>query len=293
MKPISDAWSVVLQLNTYCGRACVYCSRLDRHLRQRDRMNMSAETLSRAIHSLKGWTRPIGIIGGEPTYHPDFPALCALLRALVPRSQLHLYTAGGPLFEKHFSRIADTFGHVAYNPHTASQVAVCRHQPFTVAVADVVPDPVLRQELIDDCWVQRTWCPCVAPWGRAYFCEVAYSWAMIQGEHDTGYELTPDWWQRTPEEFRDQRDRYCWRCGMCVPMERQPMTTMRERVSRSNRELFARLGSLKRGPEWIEPYDPIFTRADIERNKVGWKPGNFREDLRSDECAGEQWGSTK
>ena len=283
MKPISEAWLCQIDITNFCGRGCVYCSRYDRHIRQDQRFNMNLEFFEKAVLSLKDFPGKIGIIGGEPVYHPKFKEICFLLQKLLSKERrqgLWLWSSGGVLFEKYKMLIKETFAGVAYNPHTEYQQGICKHQPITVAVEDVVEPGVYRDKLINDCWVQKTWCPTITSKG-AFFCEVAGALDMIL-DGLGGYTIEPEWWGRTPEEFQDQIDRYCLYCGMPVPMERQLLKNKKEKFSLGLLKLFKEHGLPKLTKDYVEVFDKRFTVEEIEEAKKIWDPGNYRGDKHED-----------
>jgi len=283
MKPISEAWLCQIDITNFCGRGCVYCSRYDRHIRSDQRFNMDLGFFEEVVLSLKDFPGKIGVIGGEPVYHPKFEEICLLLQKLLSKERrrgLWLWSSGGALFEKYKKLIGETFAGVAYNPHTKSQQKVCRHQPITVAIGDVVEPGEYRDKLIDDCWVQKTWCPTVTSKG-AFFCEVAGALDMLL-DGPGGYLIESEWWARTPEEFQDQVDRYCLHCGMPVPMERQLLKDKKERVSLGLLSLFKEHRLLKLTEEFVDVFDRRFTIEEIEEAKKTWDPGNYRGDKQKD-----------
>ena len=96
MKPIGDAWFCQIEVTNHCHLACTYCSRYMRHIRPDQRFHMELDFFEQALDSLEGFRGRIGIIGGEPTLHPQFAELCEILRGRYPPAQLGLWSAGGP-----------------------------------------------------------------------------------------------------------------------------------------------------------------------------------------------------
>jgi len=263
---------------------------------------MDLDYMEKCLDALKDWPRPvpygqprslIGIIGGEPIMHPQFEEMCELLLSKFPKRYLGLWTAGFPPKRwKEVKKIAKkTFGFLAYNEHNIEQLELCKHQPITVAIEEVVPDIAYREMLIDDCWVQRTWCPTISPKG-GFFCEVAYAIDQIL-EGPGGYDATdPEWWRKDPADFRDQRDRYCGKCGMAIPMERQTLVNTKHKFTPNLLALFRQHSLPGVGDDRIELFEKKFTIEELEANKGGWYPGNYRGDRHSDESCLEGPGST-
>lgn len=276
MKPIADAWLNLVDVTYLCPDGCIYCSRHMRHLRPDQRFSMTADDVRKAI-VLYPLEKGVGIIGGEPTISPHFEDICRMIQEFGSRARFHLFTAGGPRFEKLRPLIDATFGTIYINRHTDQQKAVCKHQPSLVANGEAVFDSVYRAKLVWNCWVQLKWCPTVTSKG-AFFCEIAAAWDhLIDGPG--GYRLEPGWWQRTPAEFADQVARYCHLCGMPVPLPRQPLCNGRELITPKNLELLRSLGCARLGPDDVEVFDQVLSCEQLEQNRRGWNPGNYREDI--------------
>lgn len=290
MKPISEAWCCQIELTNFCGHDCLYCSRHNKHIRKDQRFFMSTEFLESALDSLKDWPGKIGIIGGEPLLHPEFEKCCKIIQSKFDRGKMGLWTSGGSRWESLKPFIDETFVFVAYNEHNKQQKEVCKHQPLTLAICDLVPDVELREKLIDDCWVQRTWCPTISPKG-AFFCEVAYALDLIF-DGPGGFEITEDWWKRTPEEYKKQRDRYCKFCGMALPYERELIKNTKEKFSKTSLSLFQKHNLKNIEDDKIELIDTILNESDIKKIAKTWFPGNYRGDNQEDSTCIEGKGST-
>jgi hypothetical protein len=202
-----------------------------------------------------------------------------------------LFTSGGKDWPRYKTLAQKTFGAIALNAHNLKQKKVCRHQRLTVAIKDIIKDEAYRNELIDDCWVQRQWSPMITMKG-AFFCEVAASQDLLW-DGPGGYPIEQNWWKRTPEQFKEQRDRYCENCGMCVPMDRDFIGGNIEQMSpsvyakmREHRNVKIDLG--KR----IEIYDKQLSIPETETNKLNWYPANNHGDIREDHNAPGGRGAT-
>jgi len=283
MKPISKAWLCQIDVTNICGKGCVYCSRHDRHIRQDQRYSMSLTDFKKALLSVKEFPGNIGIIGGEPLYHPQFEELCLIIQDVFSKKEIKrvkLWTSAVSLYEKKYKKIiGESFGNIAsFNVHDNGQREVCKHQPITMAIGEVVAPGEYRDKLISDCWVQKIWCPTITNKG-AFFCEVAGALdTIIDGPG--GYPVERGWWKRTPEQFQDQVERYCHLCGMPVPVERQLLKDEIEKVSPKLLKLFKE----KNLPHTnsMELFDRQLSIADMEKAKLTWDPGNFRGDIQGD-----------
>jgi hypothetical protein len=292
MKPIYDAWCVQIDITNCCFKSCLYCSRYNRHLRKDQRRHMTMEQFITALDSLKHWPTMIGIIGGEPLLHPQFVEFCEEIKMRFPKQKMGLWTSGPKSYQPNIKLITETFGFIAYNEHSQKQLNTCKHQPLTVAMNEVILDEDLRKQLIDDCWVQRTWCATINHFG-AYFCEVAAAYDVLMNEGINAWPVTPDWWRKTPDQFQNEVGKFCHTCGMAIPMERE---FIKNRVEKFTLELllkFREHGLSRVTDADIQLYEHIFTKEEIKHNIKYWAPGNYRGDLYDDEVALEGRGFTK
>jgi hypothetical protein len=253
---------------------------------------MTLQQIVTALDSLKTWPSKIGIIGGEPLLHPEFPQICELIRCKFPPSKMGLWTSGGKNFQKYLPLIQKTFGQIAYNEHNETQLKTCKHQPLTIAIKDVVKDDDLRKSLIDDCWVQRTWCATINHFG-AYFCEVAAAQDVLLNEGRNAWPVDAGWWKKVPAQFQDQVNKFCDNCGMAIPMERELILKKTEKFSPSVLKMFEEKNCRKISDNDVELFPYQFTKEDILKNIETWTPGNYRGDLKKDENAPEGKGFTK
>ena len=70
MKAIYDFITIQVELTNACIHSCSNCTRFCGH--HKKPFYMDWETFKRAIDTLEKWPRYIGIMGGEPTLHPEF-----------------------------------------------------------------------------------------------------------------------------------------------------------------------------------------------------------------------------
>ena len=188
MQPITSSWAYLIDITYFCGRGCIYCTRSDRHMGER-RYHMTVEEVERAIVSYSPLT-PIGIIGGEPQQHPEFERICELIQTYYSIPFI-LFTSIPPSESKYGDLILKSFPFVPTHEHTKEQESQFTHQPMTIAIKDAVKDEKLREMLIDDCWLQRKWCPTITKDG-AFFCETGASIARMMGMD--GWPVEPGWW---------------------------------------------------------------------------------------------------
>ena len=134
MRPLADAWSILIEVTNACRLRCAHCTAGVPHVRRPIFMQLGA--VDQALKSLKGWKKGVGCFGGEPTMHPEFAEICALFRAHFPRKQCALWTCGGRTYEQHRQVIDETFAIVAYNDHESPGF----HQPLMIVCDEVRAD---------------------------------------------------------------------------------------------------------------------------------------------------------
>lgn len=211
---------------------------------------MSIPDVQKAIRSLNGFKQQIGIMGGEPTLHPEFRRICYEMTK-IPIERRSLWTNGFKA-DEYRDVIEDTFlpENIIYNNHEDdSDVDV--HQPIGLKSKDLVEDDFLRGLLIGNCWVQWRWAASINPKG-GYFCEVAAAMDMRDNGH-YGHEIKPGWWDKDPNEFLDQVMHFCPNCSACVPMKGQ----------RANAKDTAIYG--------------VDEKSIMERIRLGWYPYDHRK----------------
>jgi hypothetical protein len=245
----------------HCGNCTRYCSLV------KDQYYMPLEDVKRAIDSTIGYPSFTGIMGGEPLLHPDFDEICRYARSKRDSRQLGLWTTLPKGFEHHAQRICDTFYHVYVNDHTLPNIY---HWPSLVAVQEVVPDKRKMWNMINDCWVQHSWCASVNPRG-AWFCEVAGNMAMLWGEGE-GWPVEPGWWWRTPKDYIEQMEKWCPRCGMCVPLALRASVDRIDDISPKNYE---ELKDKVRHPERFKIHDLQIVRHQEEK-MAAYKDFSYR-----------------
>lgn len=272
MKRISEAWCVQIEVNNYCPHSCAYCTRFTSHLRPDQKYNMSPDQLKEILCQLEqlSYDGNVGLIGGEPTIHPEFREICHVVysRWTQPGKWLALWTSGGKKYQQYQDLINHSFSWVAFNDKSDP---ACHHQPMTMASRDVVPDAEFRAELIRDCWVQRIWCPSITPKG-VFFCECAAAWDRLL-DGPGGWPIDSDWLSYGPEDYTDQMWA-CQLCGMCVPMEAQGMGT-KERVSQSVLEMFRAHSVARCADHEVELSSDFVDREIYEQRLPAWAPGEY------------------
>lgn len=237
----ADMRIIQIDITNACPRACSNCTRLSGHHPVPDHMSLAA--VAAAVTSLHGYWGMAGIMGGEPTLHPDFAQIVQTAHAaradgvqippphpdrfepcldwesrvqrtlgrLRPEDKLGLWTGLGPGYSRHYEAIQDAFRYQCINTHRDGG----RHGALLVCRRDLgVPDAEWYA-LRNRCWLQRQWSASITTHG-AYFCEVA---GAIDGYlyGGRGWSVEPGWWRRQPHEFGRQLE-LCEYCGACLPL---------------------------------------------------------------------------
>ena len=156
-------------------------------------------------------------MGGEPTLHPQFSEICKMLTGKIAPSRLGLWTSGHRWQEYKKLNYATFRRGVFYNDHSSpGQV----HHPVLIAIEEVVSNEEEMKKLIDECPYQDCWSASINPKG-AFFCEVAAA-LDITFDGPGGYPIEKGWWDRTPDQYRDQIEYYCRKCSGALPLSRTP-----------------------------------------------------------------------
>jgi hypothetical protein len=287
MIPPRQHWAIQIEITNDCRMGCSNCTRLCAHVSEPyhmpvDQYRTCVEAVAEFPYDSEpnpdgqnGGVKVVGMMGGEPLLHPEFGFLCEILMEVIPdRKHRGLWTAI-PKTDRRFAAwaetIEETFGYLNLVPDKSEVL----HQPILIASQDVLPaDEDLRNKLIDDCWVQRTWSSSINPKGF-YFCEVAAAMAITMGGSG-GFPITPACWRHDLADYRHQREEFCHRCGACLPPDaggrfgRRPARQSIDDVSPTNRRLLLAMGSprILHGDfvEHTGPYAPNWT---------DWQPNRY------------------
>lgn len=275
MIPLYRKGAIQIDITNACPLSCDHCNRLVGHHKRPYFMDL--DTIARAIESLEGFPGRIGILGGEPTMHPDFIKICKLVQKMLPCQKRFIATAGYK-WDEYKEIIFETFDrdHVQYNDH--SKEGEVFHQPVLVAAEDVIEDRELMWRLIGNCWMQWRWCGSLTPKG-GFMCEPAGAMDYLF-EGPGGYPIEKGWWNKETEQFVDQVKRFCPRCSIPIPFPKHDCRKGYEMVSKSNADLLAKVGSRKLSKMVI--IDKKYTEEDITKVVAeGWTPWHFRDFVQS------------
>lgn len=229
---------IQIDVTNACDKLCSNCTRFCGHY-QSDRIYfIDPDYYEKALLSLKGYAGIVGMIGGEPTLHPQFPELCELVVKYVPEKKRRgLWSNKGPSFDKYNEIIYETFGYFNLNDHVSNPII---HTPILVASEDLVSDSRLTEDdwkrFTENCWVQMTWSATITPKG-AYFCEVAGMLDyLFDGNIGWDIETVPHWWTKNIYEYSRQVEWACRKCGCQLPLRPRRSTDRVDDITVSNLE---------------------------------------------------------
>ncbi|MDD5597296.1 MAG: radical SAM protein [Victivallaceae bacterium] len=273
MIPIYRMKVIQIEITNACNLGCSNCTRFVGH--HKKPFFMDLETVAKAIESLEGYPGQIGIMGGEPTIHPEFKEICEIVQKKIPdRRKRELWT-NGCKWKEYEEIIYETFDKdlITYNSHEDKEVG--EHQPLLIAATDILDDRELMWRLIGNCWVQWRWAASITPKG-GFFCEVAAAQDMLFNGPG-GYKLEKGWWNKNPNEFVDQVKRYCVNCSAAIPMKGVSAHIKYDIISPSNAKKLEKVGSPKYFKKNCKTCTFKMTEAEIEENvKRGWTPWSHR-----------------
>lgn len=272
MRPLFDNDTIQIEITNRCTFRCSNCTRFCGHFEKPYIMDF--DYFRKAVDSMVGFNKMVGIMGGEPLLHPEFEKFCEYARSLFPREQLGLWSAF-PKGKEHYREIiCKTFGNIFLNDHTRPDIF---HQPLLVSPASVMSDLKPMYYFIDKCWIQNSWSASINPNG-AFFCEVAAAWSLLLGETPETSKAWPvesGWWWRTTKDYTEQVETYCHRCGAAMPLKRRPSTDITDDISQDNYDLLKdRSPKLKDGEYKI--HDGVTIPFDKQQRMASYKDHFWR-----------------
>jgi len=248
MRSPAEMKVIQIEVTNACAHSCSNCTRFcGQHPKP---FFMDLGTFRRAVDSLEGFKGVVGIIGGEPTLHPQFDQLLDYYAAKVreprpysfirqPVKAFHeyarmvkyqrgrrrgLFSSLGNGYYRHFEQIQDVFPYQSINDHAS----VNTHQAILITRKELgIPDEEWLA-LRNNCWIQNLWSAAVTPKG-AFFCEIAGSLDMLF-DGPGGWPIEPEWWKRKPEEFGDQLH-WCEMCSIALKVPTMEATRQTDILS--------------------------------------------------------------
>jgi hypothetical protein len=237
---------IQIDITNACTRLCSNCTRFCGH--HKKPFFMDYETFVRAIDSMEGYVGTVGVMGGEPTLHPEFERFVQYMQqkykdTYLPREDKFVYPQKNfmqAVLEREFE---NTCGHDSglgvrqtvngpglfsamgkiYRKYYELIQDTFRYQAVNDHTNPMYHQPALitRKELgigddewfklRDACWVQNEWSATITPKG-AFFCEIAGALDMLFAGPG-GWAIEKGWWKREISDFGAQLN-WCELCGL-------------------------------------------------------------------------------
>lgn len=232
MKSPSKMGAIQIDITNVCVNRCSNCTRFCGH--HKKPFFMDLETFKKAVDSFEDYEGVVGIIGGEPTLHPDFEKMVEYLREKrigkkfelsrqpIPDMQEHilknlyngkskigLWSSLNPGYYRNFEVINDTFEYQLLNDHNNT----CMHQAILMSRKELGISDEEWPEIRDNCFAQNEWSATITPKG-AFFCEIAGAFDMLFNGPG-GWPIEKGWYNRGPKDFGDQLQ-WCELCSLCL-----------------------------------------------------------------------------
>ena len=258
--------TIQIDITNACTHQCANCTRFVGH--HQKPFFMSVDLFKQAVDSLKNYPGMVGVMGGEPTLHPQFSEIVDYLVKTRPdfappperydpiksfvnyrnrhlsslRPKKGLWTSLGETYYKHYELIQDSFFYQCVNDHAS----IGEHLTILMTRKELGFSDDAWIKLRDNCWLQRNWSASITPKG-AFFCEVAGALDMLFNGPG-GWLVEEGWWKREPKDFGEQLN-WCEMCSVCLPVPRVVASSGKDIVSPMMREKLELVGSprLKKG----------------------------------------------
>ena len=277
---------IQIDITNQCVHRCSNCTRFCGH--HKKPFFMSFETFKQAVDSLDGYNGIVGVIGGEPTIHPEFEKFAKYIASkrlkqpvtiarepiaqILPYIEEHaflpldagcksgLWSSLNRAYYKHFEVINESFDYQALNDHNNT----CMHQALLMSRKEcgLSDEEWIPQR--DNCWIQNKWSATITPKG-AFFCEVAGALDMLFNGPG-GWPIEKDWWKREPKDFQDQLH-WCELCSCGFDVPKRLSTDGRDDVTPMIYEKLKELGS----PKALKGLVVVHTKEDYQFNKEHYK----------------------
>ena len=273
MKSPKDMVNLQIDITNACIHQCSNCTRFCGHHKKPYFMNF--ETFKRAVDSFDGWNGCVGIIGGEPTLHPEFEKFVEYLRnkrigkqlnlsrepicnmqehiyenlLVNPNYQMGLWSSLNLGYYKYFEVINDSFDMQFLNDHDNK----CMHQAILISRKElgITDETFIKRR--DNCFAQNNWSATITPKG-AFFCEVAAHLDMLFNGPG-GWPIEKGWYNRQPNEFGEQLQ-WCEFCGLCLDVPKRISCDERDDISPKLLKRLQEIGSPKIKKDKYVIFDP-------------------------------------
>lgn len=246
MKAPRDHWIIQIEVTNACIHKCSNCTRFcGLH---KTPFFMSYETFCEAVDSIIDHPGLIGVMGGEPTLHPQFTELCRYLQKKLPTDRLgkpenFILPTDSFIEVRRRSELGEYVFHdygdgprpvifgaglwTTVTPNYMKNFEIIQdvfkyqllndhsnasyHQPILISRKDMGIDDKKWIRLREKCWINQQWSSSITPKG-CFFCEIAAALDMLY-DGPGGLPIEKDWWKRDIDDFKDQF-RWCELCGI-------------------------------------------------------------------------------
>ncbi|MDF2427621.1 MAG: glycosyltransferase family 2 protein [Nitrosopumilus sp.] len=251
-KPTYRGGIMQVWIGRACDKSCFGCTQGSNLKGPYEKI--TTDQFETALKSLKNYWGVVGIFGGNPCIHPQFPELCEILEQYIPYEQRGLWSNNlnghGKLCAKVFnSKVSNINSHGdkrAYDeivenwpelvetgfPNLKPLESCSEHSPPFVAIQDLIPNEIKRWKMIVGCDINQYWSGMIAVFRgelRGWFCEIAGTQSILHQHEenypDTGFKITPDWWDKPISDFADQVRFHCHSCGIPMRIAAKPDDT--------------------------------------------------------------------
>lgn len=302
MRLPKDMGIIQIEVTNACMKKCSNCTRFCGH--HKKPFFMDFETFKRSVDSLIGFEGTIGIMGGEPTLHPEFDRFMDYLYEKMPECYkkkenvfIHpqkdylvavhdqegrhtiarncgtgmtvqgcgLWSAMPKTYKKHYEKINDVFNYMAVNDHTN----VMYHQPALITRKELGISDEEWIKLRNNCWVNQLWSASITPKG-AFFCEIAAALDMLF-DGPGGWKIEPGWWKCGEKALQEQMH-WCELCGMALNTFTRDANEEMDDISPVLYEMLQKVGDPKLGTDHVNILDirnGIITDESKAKGKLG------------------------
>lgn len=273
MKSPGDHKIIQIDITNACPHSCSNCTRFCGH--HEKPFMMEFDTFKRIVDSLVEFPGMVGIMGGEPTIHPEFERFVEYYASKIgPRKRSRkalepilvfsdyrtyelsdvnckrgLWTSLGAGYYRHFELIQEVFEYQCINDHANPGL----HQALLISRKELGITDEEWIPLRDKCWIQNLWSSSATPKG-GFFCEVAGALdALFKGPG--GWKINKNWWKKKPEEFGDQLD-WCELCGAALQVPRRQANEEIDDISPELLKKLEKVNSPKLRKKQVAEFNP-------------------------------------
>lgn len=287
MRNVRNASIIQIDVTNSCKKSCSNCTRFHGHYTNNRIYYMNLEYFEHIVISFKDFGGVIGIMGGEPTLHPNIIEMCEILKKHRPEQKKREIWSSNPDIFNHISPTYFDKEHVCFNPH--NEDINDYRAPLLVSSESVKKKYNISQEqideFIDNCWIQNHWSPSVNPKG-GYFCEVAAMLAyLFNGPHGFNIYEHPNWWNYDLKDFQYQIDWACKRCGAAMPLKSKPSSIIEDDISEDMLIELKKINSPKiKNNKYVlynEPFDVKDLKTDGSWNYIEYFENKYKDNTKN------------